>query len=371
MTPPAWLSNAAQSNLNFALNLQNAGFQPYVGPNGSPFSQQQLESFSMGNDVAAGIRPFVGETGQLVNNYANAPAQTVSANTIASQMGPYMNRYVDLALAPQLELQNQQFAQQNKAFDAGATMAGAYGDTGWNLGRTNLTQQQDLARQGLIGNAYNAAFNTAIGAGAQDVANQLNAATTNANLAETALGRQLTGANVLNSMGTGATNLINTLGGQQTAEQYNQWLMAQQYPFLTTQAVDQAIYAGRAGAPITTSGTSTTEQPDNSGFGILGSIIGSAFNFLPISDPLAKENVEQVGELYDGTPVHRFNYVGNPTTQIGLMAPEVAERTPEAVDESGPLQRVDYDLATRRAAKMARMSHKKRKKPHIQFGIAA
>jgi hypothetical protein len=47
-----------------------------------------------------------------------------------------------------------------------------------------------IARQGLIGNAYNSAFNTAIGAGAQDSANQLTAGTTNANLGETALNRQ-------------------------------------------------------------------------------------------------------------------------------------------------------------------------------------
>lgn len=278
---PSWLSGAAQNNINYAQSLQSKGFTPYTGQQVADFSPQQRASFGLGTDVANSVQPYVGQAGGLISNYANAGPQSVNADTIASAMSPYMNAYVRQSLAPQLEAQNQQFAGQNKAFDAGATMAGAYGDTGWGLGRTNLTNQQDLARQGLIGNAYNAAFNTAIGAGAQDVANNLNAQETNANLAETALGRQLTGANALFGEGANATNLVNTLGGQQTAQSqaqlnapYNQWLMAQQYPFQTTQLMDQAISAGRMGAPVTS--TATQSAPDNSGFGILGSIAGSA-----------------------------------------------------------------------------------------------
>src|SRR5579885_2086822 len=231
---PAWLQSAAKQNVGFAQNLQNTGFQPYTGEQVASFSPQQASSFGFATDIAGGVQPYVGETGALIDSYATAGPQRVSANPIWSQMSPYMNQYVAQALAPQLELQDQQFANQNKSFDSAATSAGAYGDTGWNLGRTNLTQQQDLARSGLIGNAYTAAFNTAIGAGAQDVANALGASTTNANLAETALGRQLTGATALNNIGTNAATLQNQFGGQQTAQSqaglnaaYNQWLMGQ------------------------------------------------------------------------------------------------------------------------------------------------
>jgi hypothetical protein len=308
-TPPAWLSGAAQQNVGFAQNLQNTGFTPYTGSQVASFSPQQQQSFGLGSDIAGGIQPYVGQAGGLISNYANAGPGSVSPQTIASQMSPYMNNYVNLALQPQLEQLNQQFAGQNKSFDSAATGAGAFGDSSWNLGRTNLTQQQDTARTGLIGNAYNNAFNTAIGAGAQDVASNLQGQTTNANLRETALNRQLGGANALTSAGTNATNLINTLGGQQTAQQqaqlnaaYNQWLMAQQYPFQTTQLLNQTVQAGRAGAPISTTGTSTTTAPDNSGFGILGSALGA---MLP-------------GRKADGGPVAP----GQPTV-VGERGPEL------------------------------------------------
>ncbi len=303
MTPPQWLSNAANENLDFAKGLQSNGFTPYTGQQVANFAPQQSASFNFGDQITGGVSPYVGETGQLVDNYANAGPQSVSADTIASKMTPYMNQYVQQSLTPQLQAQDVQFANQNKAVDAAATGAGAFGDTGWGQLRGTTTQAQDAARSGLVANAYNTAFNTAIGAGAQDVANKLNADTTNANLAETALGRQLTGANTLYQMGTGADQLQNTLGGQQTAQSqaglnadYNQWLMGQQYPFQTTQLMDQAIAAGRAGAPITTSGTNTQSTPDNSGFGILGSIAGSALRFVAEGGPVEDGQYAVVGE---------------------------------------------------------------------------
>ena len=284
---PSWVTNAAQSNLNFAQGLQNTGFQPYTGQQVANFSPQQQQSFGLGSDLAAGVQPYVGNAGSWINNYANAGPQSVQADTIASRMSPYMSQYVMQALAPQLEAQNQQFAGQNKAWDANATMAGAFGDTSWGLGKTNLTNQQDIARSGLIGNAYQNAFNTAIGAGAQDVANNLNAQTTNANFGETALGRQLSGANALYGQGTGATNLLNTLGGQQTQQQqanlnalYNQWQLAQQYPYQNLQAMNSALGAAAGASPITTTGTTTSSAPNNSGWGMLGTIGGTALGAL-------------------------------------------------------------------------------------------
>ena len=74
----------------------------------------------------------------------------------------------------------------------------------------------------------------------------------------------------------------NTLGAQQTAQtqaglnaQYNQWQMAQQYPFLTSQNLNQTIAASTPGAGQ--SGTQTTQAPDNSGYGLLGSLAGGFF----------------------------------------------------------------------------------------------
>lgn len=283
-TPAQWLQDAAQNNINFASNLQSGGFTPYSGQQVADFSPQQSQSFGMGGNIASSINPDVPLVGGALANYTTAGPQSVNANTISSQMSPYMNQYVSMALQPQLaEARNQQTLNMQQMQGA-ATSAGAFGDPRANQLQQNQQLVNNLSNQGLVGNAYNAAFNTAIGAGAQDVSNNLNAQTTNANLAETALGRQLTGANAIYGQGTGAANLQNQFGQQQTAQSqaglnasYNQWLMAQQYPFQTTELMNQTLGAARAGAPTTTTGNSTQTQsaPDNSGWSMVGSLAGT------------------------------------------------------------------------------------------------
>lgn len=276
---PAWLTGAASNNLAYANGIRDQGFTPYTNSTVAGFSGQQKDSFGLGSDVASGVAPAVGNTGDWINSYANAGAGSVNPGTIASRMSPYMNSYVQQALAPQLQMQDEQFNRQNKNVDSAATMAGAFGDTGWGQLRGTTTQAQDTARQGLIGQAYNSAFNTAIGAGAQDVSNDVNAQTTNANLRETALGRQLGGANTAFNMGTGATNLTNSLGGQQTAQQqaqlnaqYNEFLRQKyQDPQFRASLGNSALSAATPAAPTTT----TKTAPDNSGYGLLGTAVGT------------------------------------------------------------------------------------------------
>lgn len=64
------------------------------------------------------------------------------------------------------------------------------------------------------------------------------------------------------------------------------------------------------------------------------------------SDRRLKTDIQQVGELFDGTPVYRYRYVGDIAMRIGLMADEVI---PEAVGEAFGYKTVDYELATNRA----------------------
>jgi hypothetical protein len=101
-----------------------------------------------------------------------------------------------------MDVQNAKTAQ---ATNAKATGSGAFGDARTGIEQANNSFLSNVAREGLIGNAYNSAFNTAIGAGAQDVSNQLNAGTTNANLAETALNRSLGGATALRACRTSSS----------------------------------------------------------------------------------------------------------------------------------------------------------------------
>jgi hypothetical protein len=76
--------------------------------------------------------------------------------------------------------------------------------------------------------------------------------------------------------------------------------------------------------------------------------------FGKLSDVRAKENVQPVGKLNDGQKVYSYNYKGDPTPEIGLLAQEVEKVRPEAV-ATGPdgLKRVDYGAATAKKRKPA------------------
>lgn len=309
-TPAPWLQSAAEGNLNFAQQLQQNGFTPYTGQQVASFSPQQQQSFNMGGALGS-------SEAANVNNAQNALTTafgslsggqpTVNPETISSQMSPYMNQYVSMALAPQLSAAQAQQAMNQQLMQGQATSAGAFGDPRASLIQNNQQLVNDLSNQGLIGNAYNSAFNTAIGAGAQDVANNLNAQTTNAGNYFNWLNSLTGAANTGFGLGTSGTNLLNQLGGQQTAQSqaglnaaYNQWLMGQQYPFQTTQLMNQSLGSASVGAPSTTSGQQITQQPDNSGYQMLGSLLGSSMQMLPFflaeGGPLDATQPAVVGE---------------------------------------------------------------------------
>jgi hypothetical protein len=86
-----------------------------------------------------------------------------------------------------------------------------------------------------------------------------------------------------------------------------------------------------------------------------GTLGGNFLSKLTGSDERMKDDVEPVGELYDGQPVYRYRYKGDPRHQIGLLAQDVEQHTPDAVAQFGPhhMKAVDYRRATDRAAGFA------------------
>lgn len=275
------VASAATSNLDFAQGVRDAGFQGYTG--------QQVANISPGQqgtiDAATGIanNGTGAQAAGLINGYASAPAQNVQADTIANNMSPYMNQYLMQALAPQLHQMDISNAATNANTNANATGSGAFGDARTGIEQSNNAFNQNVQREGVIGNAYSQAFNTAIGAGSTDVSNKLAAANANAGYNESALSRALGGANALQGLQTqqlGVQTGANALNQQDTAQQqanltaqYNQWLMAQQYPFQTANLVNSTTQTGAAAMPAST--TATTQKPDNSGYAIGGALLGA------------------------------------------------------------------------------------------------
>jgi hypothetical protein len=66
-----------------------------------------------------------------------------------------------------------------------------------------------------------------------------------------------------------------------------------------------------------------------------------------LSDRNSKENISQVGILDNGLPVYLFNYKGDNTPQIGLMAQDVEKVNKDAVKEIDGIKHVYYTKAVK------------------------
>jgi Chaperone of endosialidase len=87
-----------------------------------------------------------------------------------------------------------------------------------------------------------------------------------------------------------------------------------------------------------------------------GATLGGTLLAGVLSDFRLKDDIEPVGELYDGTNVYRYRYKWDDPgmTRIGVMAQEVERKRPDAIGESGGFKTVDYGKATDYAAGLAR-----------------
>lgn len=177
-------------------------------------------------------------------------------------------------------------------------------------------------------------------------------------------------------LNSGATNIDLQKFGQGTANQNYGNYVQQLMPFL------QAAQAGAGGiAGVNTNqgntiNASLTNQ-GNAAYGAqssignananadlsnltasqngIGALAGGASALLGfLSDKRSKDDIEPVGETYDGQTVYRYRYRGDPRHQIGLIAQEVEERDPDAIVPMGGLKGVNYRRATDMAAELGR-----------------
>ena len=111
--------------------------------------------------------------------------------------------------------------------------------------------------------------------------------------------------------------------------------------------VQKDIYNAIAGASSQVSSNDTyTQKNDGLNTDDIAALVTAAAKLYAASDLRLKENICPVGRLDNGLTVYRFNYIGSPLTQIGLIAQEVRDVKPDAVmtGEDGYL-RVNYLLA--------------------------
>lgn len=300
-------------------------------------------------DAATGL-PNYGTAGEgAVNNLFNSsttPQQGMLSSAYGQEQGAlspmlsseYTNPYTDPALQQAMGTMNNQITNQieGQAAAAGRPM-GTNADSSEALA-LGLSQGEG----GLLANEFN-----------------------------TLSGNQLTAANQL---GTAAGNTASGITGQQQTQLGNQQAgitAAGEIPGLVTQPASTALQAQnlQAGLPLTNvaaeeglinpiaslggqstgSGTSTTSQQTPATQNIIG---GAMLGASLLSDARLKKDKKQIGMLYDGTPVHSFEFKGSNVPRIGLLAQNVEKRTPQAVQEVGGVKMVDYGKATERSRKI-------------------
>ena len=171
-----YVMNMLQAAQGQIFNSDMTGINPYVPYSNNPadyvagFSplQQQAQSSAANLQTpsqygaATGLTGLtagssMGLAGQEAQTGSNLASQSTNPNAIAS----YMNPYIQNALAPAQQLLNQQYGMQGAAQQGAATQAGAFGGSRNALQQGLNQQNQMLAQNQLVGNAYQQAYGNA------------------------------------------------------------------------------------------------------------------------------------------------------------------------------------------------------------------
>lgn len=152
------------------------------------------------------------------------------------------------------------------------------------------------------------------------------------------LGTSAQAASGIGALNSGLGNQLNASFGDQAQAVYN---------------MNAGIGNAEANAALASNNASAN------GWGAImqgANLLASALPFLP-SDERIKDEIEPVGELFDGQTIYRYRYKGDPSeaTHIGVLAQEAEGVNPDAVVEFGGVKAVDYRKATDYAAGLAQM----------------
>lgn len=316
--------------------LQQQPYQAYTGELVPDINATQQAGVNQAQQYSTAAQPYLQQAGQMTQQAAAGYNPQNYAAGVAGYMNPYIQQAMG-ATAAQLQNVNQQQQQQ---LLGNTIQQGAFGGDRGKIAQAALMNQQNLALGNTLANMANTGYNTAAsnymaGLGAQG---QLGAQYGNiGNLAQTA---GMTGAQQLSTAGA----IPYAVQQAQDAAKYQQFAQAQAYPFQTLGSlanIASGLGAGQGGV------SSTTSPGPNS----MNAFLGLGTTFLGMSDERTKENIEPVGKTFDGQNIYKFNYKGDPKTNIGLIAQEVEKHNPSAVHKTeGGLRMVDYDAATQGAA---------------------
>ena len=305
-------------------------------------SSGQTAAFDQLSQQAGQGNPWASQQGGVANTLYGTQDRTGivgdAYSTLQGQLGDYASgKYLDPMSNPQIQAMmtqvgddianrtNAQFAGAGRSLSGANQMATARGVSQGTLGL--LLDQYNKAQ----GNQISAA-NALYGAGA-------NTATTQGSLDAQRAG--------LLSQGAGAAQSALDMQRQGATDMLNIEQQRKELPYQDLQQYASLLFpAAGLGGQEDSKGKSKTS----------GTSFGASANLL--SDERAKDDIEEVGRMADGTPIFRYRYKDDPngTIHMGPMAQDVEQTSPEAVDDNGPggMKTVNMDAATRKAADIMR-----------------
>jgi hypothetical protein len=307
-------------------------FQKYEGQFVAGLTDQQKAGMAGVTAAANMAQPYLSTAADMTKAGSQAVGP-LTAEQIKQYENPYTQSVVDTTMKAMRQQQGQDLAQQQ----ALAIKSGGFGGDRAGIARAVSMGQQDLARaqaeSGLRSKGYELGLQTAVGQQGVQAANLqrlLGAGQQYGALGTAAQQAALQGAQAQ----IGAGTLEQQTQQADLTAKYQQFLQERGFPYQQAQFLANIAM----GTGALSGSTTTTTQP------------GGFF-----SDERLKDNIEPIGQTYDGQPIYRYDY-GDGKTQIGLMAQDVLEsgRPGVGLHPSGYLT-VNYRDATDDAAAMASM----------------
>jgi hypothetical protein len=327
--------------------LQGILGQLSTGLNNTGLTAAETGALNTLQSNAANGNPYAGQIGGYAQSLLNGGGADAQAGNLRdnlgafqSQLAPYANGSMvgsNPALAAQLaQIQT----------DVANSVNGQFAAAGRDLSGANLMAYGRGVAAGqapVIASQYN-----------QDVANQINAANALYNAGNTTAGA-LSGLqqNYLANQGQGVAASQSALDAQNYGA--NATLAAEaQRRGIPVQALGLLAQIGLPiaglGTQTSSNGTTTQQMSGADQFnkiaGGINNLVGSLNPLKTFSDRRLKDDITQVGTLFDGTPVYGYCYKGAPAYHIGLMAQDVEKTAPQAVIEINGYKAVDYRAAT-------------------------
>jgi hypothetical protein len=298
-SPPEWVESASKHNYDLASKILSQGFQPYTGQMVAPLSDNERAAGDMVAQLAGtgGASPNLGTSTQRISDAGVAPAfnydfSTVVDPSLIGSIDSYMSPYLEQVLAPTLRKIQENGVQQRQGINANATAAGAYGDARHGVVEGAQRRDEGQTIADTAGKTFGDAFNTAMGLRTSDLQRLFGTQQAQATADESALSRMRQSGIDLSSLdqtelgrllgittalGQTGANERNVAQAQNTAD-YNEFMRKTNFTNDEIAFLTSILSGTPVSKTVTGDSMETTSQPDNSGWGAVGSIAGALFS---------------------------------------------------------------------------------------------